>query len=123
MAHLALTALLAALAAASPATAWTPEVQTQANLGGSITALSLQNNVIPGRTAVSLPIDSFGACVKGCSQFANGNGCNTVVFCANSAGCGNAGECTQAALGPYSSVSCTSDGKFPYAVSIEPVGW
>jgi len=114
-------AILATLTAG--AAAWTPEVQTRANLGGQVTSLSVASSVIPGKTAVSLPIDSFDACAKACKDFSNGNGCNTIVFCANGAGCGNAGDCTQQALGPFGSAKCTEDGRFPYAVSLGTVEW
>ena len=108
-------AILATLAAG--AAAWTPEVQTRANLGGQVTSLSVANSVIPGKTAVGLPVDSFDACARACKDFRNGNGCNTIVFCANGAGCGNSGDCTQQALGSFGSAKCTEDGRFPYAVS------
>ena len=102
---------LAALAFFSPVSAWTPEVQTQANLGGSITALSVENSVIRGKTSVGLPISSFDACVRACADFRNGKGCNTVVWCGNSDGCGSG--CSQQALGPFPELSCTADGRFP----------
>jgi len=116
MARLALAAL-AALAAASGAAAWTPDTRTAANLGGSVTTLSVANNVMLGKgSPVELPIDNFDACVRACATFRNGGGCNTVVYCANSAGCGNPGECSDAALGPFGLMKCTEDGKFPYTV-------
>jgi len=106
---------LAALAFFSPVSGWTPEVQTQANLGGSITTLSVENSVIRGKTSVGLPINSFDACVRACADFRNGKGCNTVVWCANADGCGSG--CSEQALGPFPVLSCTADGRFPANVS------
>ena len=122
MARLTLSTLFAATLATS-ALAWTPEVVTTANLGGSVTAISLANAVSGGgpKSSISLPIDTVEACLKGCADFRNGLGCNTVNFCNNADGCGSG--CNQRELGPYGTLQCTSDGKFPYKVGDAILGY
>lgn len=50
---------------------------------------------------------------KPIANFRNGNGCNTVVYCKNEAGCGSG--CSADVFGPfYGNKPKCVDGKFPY---------
>lgn len=64
MARTALFLTLLGLCAFS-ASAWTPEVWTSANVGGSITSLSVAKDVRPGRGSTVAPYD-MDSCLQAC---------------------------------------------------------
>jgi hypothetical protein len=61
-------------------------------------------------------VTDWESCVRACSSFRNGKGCNTITFCNNAAGCGSG--CNNGDLGPFGGPSdkCTADGRYPYGM-------